>query len=152
MAYVDFETTFENALVAALRTGNTTYQVERFYDDASNEAMYDFLLSKVKTVPAIFVRSEGFDTTNLDTIAQVLDATCRIEIIVAYPDAGKMKQISAQARGVNVIVGDVLQKIPNANLGDYYVTVRGVRNLFMNERLDVRVISLQVEGVVIELS
>lgn len=159
MSYVDIETEIEEAVIGLLNVGglNQTFQISRFYSTVNEMELIEFIQSKVKQVPTVFVRVTGDIGEQIDTLGQVHNSVFSLELIIAANNYGKLRQIKGEPRKVNAIKADVLTRLAGASLSidtqpDSYLAYSGTTDLFTSESLDVRQINMQVQGVIQDFS
>ena len=156
MAYFDYEKEIEDQISARLAQSNTVFEVNRYYPTASPEMMIDFVLSKVKSKPSVFVRCTGMQSDSMSVQGELLNTTYTVEIVMATNDAGKMKQIKSESRSVNILAQAVMGRLIGwkVNLTEQpsqFVVLNSVRDLFTLDQVDARIATFSVDGVVIDM-
>jgi len=157
MSYFNYEYNIESQLRAQLEVNNQTFEVNTFYESAGSDSIAQYILGKVKSVPTVFLRCTGFTMDNLDTYGSLTLGNYNVEVICASNDAGKAKQIKTQERIVNRLCMDVIARLNSftvrlTNQPSQPLVLQSVQDLFTIDQIDARVISLQLQGVVIDLN
>lgn len=157
MAYIDYESEIENQIETQLESGgNTVFEINRYYDSTSPNELLDYILSKVKQKPAVFLRCEGFNSDELSTLGEITNATYTVSIIAVSPNLGKVRQIKGERRNVNLVIQNLLSRLVGFDLDltdqpTQPLVIKSVKDLFTNEHCDARMITMEVQGVVIDL-
>lgn len=159
MSWTDLETQIEDELEALLNVGgsNQIFQINRFYSTVNEADLIDYIQSKVKQVPSVFLRVTGDLAEQLDTLGQVHSSVFSVEIIIAANNYGKLKQIKGEPRKVNLVKAAVLGRLAGQSLSiagqpTSYLVYQGSSDLFTSDTLDVRQINMQVQGLVQDFS
>jgi|GEM_PF-1818949 hypothetical protein len=156
MSWVDFDTEIEDQIETVLSATNSVFEVNRYFETTSPDDLLHFILSKVKSKPAVFLRSTGVQADNLNTNGTLTNGTFDVQIIFAANDGGKMKQIKGEKRSVNILVGLAMNRLNNFELDltgqpSQPLVFRSLRDLFVSDSIDVRMATFAVEGVTLNM-
>lgn len=159
MAFYDLESEIEDAIEDILNIGGAEqlFSTTRFYATTSDASLVEYIQSKVKQIPTVFLRVTGDTPDMLDTIGQLHSVVYTVEVIVATPNHGRIRQIKGEKRKVNTVKNAVLNRLIGQSLtltdqAEAYLTYLGSSDLFTDEVLDVRLITLQVQGIVLDFN
>jgi len=156
MSIYNYEDEIEDQIIDALVLNNDTFQVERYYENASSQMLLDFVLSKIKSKPSVFVRCNGFQNQTQSTTLTLGIASYEVQIICAANDNGKARQIRNQKRKVNRLINTVLERLNSLVLdlseqSNVYINLQSVRDLFTADSIDARMINITIDGIVIDM-
>lgn len=157
MSIFNYENEIEAQLTERLELNNSAFEVNHFYLNAGFDTVAEYILGKVKSVPAVFLRCSGMNTDSMDTVGGLVNAVYTVEMICATNDNGKIQQIKGEQRSVNSLIASVLSRLQGYNIDlseqpSQRVVLSSIRDLFTIDSVDARMMTFEVQGVVIDFT
>lgn len=144
----------EEHVISTLQA-QTDYNVVRFYQSLNPQELYQMLQARLNSaLGSVYVRVNDLNASAVDTIGEAYSVTAPVEIIVAYPSQ-RDKQLNRK-RSVNEIknnVRDILIQTP-VMIGDdkYFFFWSGGSNLFRDNKIDARLMRMEVPNIFSEIT
>jgi len=152
----DLEALFTAELVSANTGDIQDWSVSRYYGSPTIESMVMDLYNKVQAgVPSVFVSVDNQNFEGIDTLGEMFNTDLSIRVMVAA-NIVKDRQLKQANRFVNSMIFNVLKALAGQTVAigglDRSYEVVQVANLFRVRNMDAKQVTLQIEGINVDLS